>query len=104
MRSENDIVMVRPVVIAELIERITALTAENAVLKARNEEIMQAALETSAAKGERIRELEAERDEHERKGKDLCSAYGNSLIEIHDLKAQVTRLMEPVSDVDLSRG
>ena len=44
--------------------------AENAALKAGNEEIMQAALETSAAKGERIRELEA----------------------------QVARLTEPVSD------
>lgn len=30
--------------------------------------------------------VKQERDEFERKGKDLCSAYGNSLIEIHDLK------------------
>ena len=53
-----------------LIERIAKVEAGRDALKARNEEIMKAALETSAAKGERIRELEA----------------------------QVARLTEPVSD------
>jgi len=40
------------------------------------------------AKGlvERIADLAAEVAELERKGKDLCSAYGNSLITIHDLR------------------
>lgn len=48
---------------------------------------------------ERIAKAEAARDDFERKGKDLCQAYGTSLITIHDLqqerdalKAQVARL------------
>lgn len=42
--------------------------------------------------------LKAERDDFERKGKELCSAYGNSLITIHDLNATVARLGADVSD------
>jgi len=33
-----------------------------------------------------IEQLRTERDDFERKGKELCSAYGNSLIKIHDLE------------------
>lgn len=36
--------------------------------------------------------LEKERDEFERKGKDLCSAYGESLIKVADLEAELKAL------------
>ena len=45
--------------------------------------------------------LRKERDEFERKGKDLCSAYGNALVTIHDLKARVEQLSRPVSDEEI---
>jgi hypothetical protein len=42
--------------------------------------------------------VRAERDDFERKGKELCSAYGNSLITIHDLRKQIATRTAPVSD------
>ena len=45
---------------------------------------------------ERIAAVEAERDEFERKGKDLCQAYGNSLVTIHDLKADLAQARETI--------
>jgi hypothetical protein len=47
--------------IASLTDEITRLTAENATLK-------------------------EQRDEFEREGKELCTAYGNTTITIYDLK------------------
>ncbi len=40
----------------------------------------------------RLAEAEAKRDEFERKGKELCCSYGNSLVEIHELKKQMKLL------------
>lgn len=37
----------------------------------------------------RLDDLEAQRDNFERKGKELCQAYGTSLITIYDLQKQV---------------
>jgi len=50
---------------------------------------------------ERIADLAAEVDELERKGKDLCSAYGNSLITIHDLRKA---LQDVVNGNDLAHS
>jgi hypothetical protein len=36
--------------------------------------------------------VRAERDELERKGQELCSAYGNSLVTIHDLEVENAKL------------
>ena len=36
--------------------------------------------------------VRAERDELERKGQELCQAYGNSLILIHDLEVENAKL------------
>jgi len=50
-----------------------------------------------AAQSAELEQLREQRDEFERKGKELCQAYGTSLIIIHDLKAENARLKAPVS-------
>lgn len=61
----------------------------------------QCSLREEAALIERIAKAEAERDELERKGKDLCCAYGNALITIADLKRDFAR---PVSMKEMPVG
>lgn len=39
-----------------------------------------------------IESVKAERDNFERKGKELCLAYGNALMTIYDLKAEIKDL------------
>lgn len=47
--------------------------------------------------------LKVKSDDFERKGKDLCQAYGNALIAIRDLKATVERLSAPISKDELTK-
>ena len=60
--------------------------------------------ERDAARAQ-VAKLTQERDEFERKGKELCNAYGNSLIKIHDLEHELSQaraaaeaMGRPVSD------
>jgi len=57
-------------------------------------ELVVKLIERIAQQDAEIERLKAERDEFERKGKELCSAYGNSLITIHDLNGLLRELKE----------
>ncbi len=75
--------------IAELDSQLRAMTADRDLWKDDHE--------GDCPHVARIAELEAERDELECKGKDLCCAYGNALITIHDLREQNARLVEALN-------
>jgi chromosome segregation ATPase len=51
-------------------------------------------LQTVSDLQKRLAEAETARDEFERKGKDLCCAYGNALVEVHDLKRKIASMEE----------
>jgi hypothetical protein len=78
----------------ERVRKLEALEADNAALRADLSEtrtLMEQVVEENAKFGDRINALKQERDEFERKGQELASAYGNALIKIHDLEAALAR-------------